>query len=68
MYISEQEFFTDFNNKDALFWLEEDIVYGDWTGGMNGDGTFEKKGQLTISEVCVFVCVRHRIVVKCSLC
>ena len=53
MYISEQEFFTDFNNKDALFWLEEDLVYGDWTGGMNRDGTFEKKGTLKISDVSI---------------
>jgi hypothetical protein len=51
VYISEQEFFTDFDNKAALFWLEEDLVYGDWTGGMFGDGTHEKKGTLKLSAV-----------------
>ena len=51
MYISEQELFTDFNNKDALFWLEEDLVYGDWTSGMFGDGTYEKRATLKLSDV-----------------
>ena len=51
MYISEQEKFNDFDNPDALFWVEEELVYGDWTSGMNGDGSYEKKSVLPISEV-----------------
>jgi hypothetical protein len=50
VYITETPTFNDFNNKDALFWLEEELQYGDWLGGPNGDGTFEKNGQIPISE------------------
>ena len=37
VYVSEQEKFNDFANGDALIWLEEELVYGDWTSGVNGD-------------------------------
>lgn len=50
VYISEDEIFSDFNNKNALFWLEEEMVYGDWQGGLLGDGTYEKKGTIPLSE------------------
>ena len=43
---------TIFANGDALIWLEEELVYGDWTSGVNGDGSYEKKTNLAISEVC----------------
>ena len=52
VYVSEQEKFNDFANGDALIWLEEELVYGDWTSGVNGDGSYEKKTNLAISEVC----------------
>ena len=51
VYISEQERFTGFTNPDALIWLEEELIYGDWTSGVNGDGSYEKKTSLAISEV-----------------
>lgn len=53
VYLSEQEKFSDFDNPAALFWLEEELIYGDWTSGMNGDGSYEKKATLPISEVSV---------------
>lgn len=53
VYLSEQEEFKDFNNKASLFWLEEELSYGDWTSGVNGDGTYEKKGSLNISQVII---------------
>ena len=51
VYISEDEVFTDFDNKAALFWQEDDLFYGDWTSGFNGDGSYEKFGKITLSEV-----------------
>ncbi len=54
VYISEQEIFTDYKSKEALFWLEEELVYGDWTSGPAGDGSYTKTGQLKISEVGIY--------------
>ena len=54
VYLSETEEFSDFNNKAALIWLEEELVYGDWTSGINGDGTYGKDMQIPISEVHFF--------------
>ena len=51
VYVSEQEEFSDFKNEAALFWLERGIVYGDWVGGPNEDGSFTKGGQIEASEV-----------------
>ena len=51
MYISETKTFRDFKNPAALFWKQEDLVYGDWTAGVNGDGNFVKKGHIPVSEV-----------------
>ena len=51
VYVSEQEEFTDFKNEKALFWLERDLIYGDWTSGENQDGSFEMSGQIEASEV-----------------
>ncbi|XP_071506264.1 putative lipid scramblase CLPTM1 [Diadema antillarum] len=50
VYISEDEIFTDFNNTQQLFWELEDLEYGDWTGGPNGDGTFEIEGDVEATE------------------
>ncbi|KAL5008258.1 hypothetical protein ScPMuIL_013839 [Solemya velum] len=49
-YISEDEEFSDFANKDALFWRHNGLVYGDWTAGVNGDGSFTKSGFIEASE------------------
>ena len=55
VFVSEQERFKDFKNPASLFWLEEELVYGDWTSGPNSDGSFMKSGQLPISEVKSYV-------------
>lgn len=52
VYLSEQETFTDFENRKALIWLEEELAYGDWTSGMNNDGSYEMKSTIPISDVC----------------
>ena len=59
VYISEQEDFKDFLNPDALFWLEEEIVYGDWTGGFAGDGSYTHSGQYEVPEVSTYHPLKH---------
>lgn len=39
VYISEDEFDVDFNDVKSLIWYQEALIYGDWYGGRNGDGT-----------------------------
>lgn len=51
VFISENPAFVDFNNADALVWEKNGLVYGDWTAGLNGDGTFTKEIEITPSEV-----------------
>ena len=48
VYLTESEHFTDFSSD--LFWLEEDLSYGDWTGGLNEDGTYEKSANVQFSD------------------
>lgn len=55
MFISEKEYFDEFSNKSALFWLEEELQYGDWFAGPLGDGSFSKSGQIEISDVTLSV-------------
>ncbi|KAK2191759.1 hypothetical protein NP493_46g04029 [Ridgeia piscesae] len=50
IFISEEEYFTNFKDPSKLFWLEEEIVYGDWTGGIFGDGSYVKKGEIPVSK------------------
>uniref|UniRef100_A0A915DJ93 Cleft lip and palate associated transmembrane protein n=1 Tax=Ditylenchus dipsaci TaxID=166011 RepID=A0A915DJ93_9BILA len=38
----EAEKFTDFSNKDAVSWLEKDLMYGDWSSGDRNDGSRSK--------------------------
>ena len=54
IFISEEEYFTSFKDPSKLFWLEEEIVYGDWTGGIFGDGSYVKKGEIPVSKVSVW--------------
>lgn len=51
MYISEDQEFKNFEDESLLFWKKTGIVYGDWYGGPNGDGTFIKWTKFTASEV-----------------
>ena len=59
VYISEDEFFTDFNDSKSLFWEMNHLIYGDWVMGENDDGTFQHSGTVEATEVCVlwtFLC------------
>jgi hypothetical protein len=51
VYISDKENFENFSDKSALFWMEEELQYGDWLGGPNRDGTYEKSGLIEVPEV-----------------
>lgn len=51
VFISETKKFTDFDNHEALIWRKNNLVYGDWYSGPNGDGTFTLKSQIRASQV-----------------
>lgn len=48
VYINEQERFNDFSSNPV--WFKEDLVYGDWTSGNDGDGCHTKSLTLPASE------------------
>lgn len=50
VYVSEQEKFRDFSKPQALVWNQKGLVYGDWVGGLNGDGTLIHNTQIKASE------------------
>lgn len=50
VYVSEDPQMVDFNDPSALVWLQEDLMYGDWYGGRNGDGIFTVSTQIKASE------------------
>lgn len=54
VYVSEQEHFTDFKNPDALFWTKRALVYGDWTSGPDGDGSYVHSDQIKATPVCAY--------------
>ncbi|GBP41438.1 Cleft lip and palate transmembrane protein 1 homolog [Eumeta japonica] len=48
-YISEREFLKNFEDAD-LIWKHTGLIYGDWYGGENGDGTFTYHTNITPSH------------------
>lgn len=50
VYISEDAHDVDFNDPNSLIWLQEDLMYGDWYGGRNGDGIYTISTQIKASE------------------
>lgn len=50
VFISESKKFTDFENKEALIWRKNNLIYGDWYGGSSGDGTYVLKSQISTSN------------------
>lgn len=49
IYLSESEILDDYHHSN-LFWIKENIVYGDWTAGPNKDGIFEVDKNVPITE------------------
>lgn len=50
VYISEDATEVNFSDPAALVWLQEDLTYGDWYGGRDGDGIFTINTQIKASE------------------
>ncbi|CAB3368484.1 Hypothetical predicted protein [Cloeon dipterum] len=40
VFLSENEQFNDFNDPKSLVWHKENLVYGDWYGGPDLDGSY----------------------------
>lgn len=49
IYLSEKEHFTDFS-EDSLFWMKDNLIYGDWKSGDNEDGTYTFENVYPITE------------------
>ncbi|KAF8564936.1 hypothetical protein P879_05567 [Paragonimus westermani] len=49
-YLSEEPTFAAFNDSRALFWHQPDLIYGDWTGGPHGDGSYTKIDVITCRQ------------------
>lgn len=50
VFLSEDEVFTNFDDPNALVWSKKGLIYGDWTGGPNGDGTYNFHMKIETSE------------------
>lgn len=50
VYVSEDEDFKDFSNKDNIIWMKENLIYGDWSSGPLEDGTYTVKKSIQTSE------------------
>jgi hypothetical protein len=51
VFINEQEQFTEFNDDKYLHWKLENIEYGNWNDGENGDGIFTHKSEIELTPV-----------------
>ncbi|CAG9113769.1 unnamed protein product [Plutella xylostella] len=49
-YISEKEYIDNNFDDTELTWKHTDLIYGDWTGGPQGDGTFTHAAEIIPSE------------------
>lgn len=48
--MSEDFHFKSFNDPKALIWYQDELVYGDWYGGKNRDGTYIRTTRIEASE------------------
>uniref|UniRef100_A0A1B6C3W8 Cleft lip and palate transmembrane protein 1 n=1 Tax=Clastoptera arizonana TaxID=38151 RepID=A0A1B6C3W8_9HEMI len=49
VFLTEDEILTSFDN-NKIIWQKNELIYGDWTGGPNGDGTYEMELEFETSE------------------
>ncbi|XP_075224777.1 putative lipid scramblase CLPTM1 [Lycorma delicatula] len=49
VYLSEDENFSK-NNRSTLIWQKDGLIYGDWTGGPNNDGTYDFETKIEASK------------------
>ncbi|XP_017015088.2 putative lipid scramblase CLPTM1 [Drosophila takahashii] len=50
VWLSEHPDVVNFQQKANLLWLQEDLTYGDWTSGANGDGIYTHSLKLKTSQ------------------
>lgn len=50
VYLSESYDHADFENPESLIWFQPGLVYGDWSSGADGDGTYVHHKQIKASE------------------
>ncbi len=63
VYISESDRFTQFDDAKYLFWLLENIEYGNWVDGVNNDGAFMQTKKIELTEVSYrAVCLKKNLV------
>lgn len=55
VYLSEDEVFSPKSNRNTLIWQKDGLIYGDWTGGPNGDGTYDFEIHFDTPEVSPFI-------------
>jgi hypothetical protein len=51
VYLNEADKFVEFNDEKYLVWKLENIEYGSWIDGLNGDGSFIKTAQIDLTPV-----------------
>ncbi|XP_050296880.1 putative lipid scramblase CLPTM1 [Anthonomus grandis grandis] len=49
VYLAETDMLTNYHHSQ-LFWIKENIIYGDWTAGPNKDGIFEIEKEVPITD------------------
>ncbi len=55
LYICEDKLLPNFNDPKQLVWFKDDLVYGDWKSGPDGDGIFTTETTFQLSEVSLFL-------------
>lgn len=50
VYISDDYDNVNFTKSDSLIWFQDNLIYGDWYGGKNGDGTVTFRTQITPTQ------------------
>lgn len=69
VYKSESELFHGFKDPGSLVWMKEDVVYGAWTVGPEGDGIFTNSINFPTTHVSVlgtYCIILHVIPYKSS--
>ena len=51
LYVSEDQLKPNFNDPQQLIWFKNDLVYGDWKSGPNGDGQYTHEVTVPLSQV-----------------
>ena len=52
--MSERSDEPRFKDENELVWVQKNIIFGDWEGGLNKDGIFEHEALIKTSKVSFF--------------